>query len=96
MNEHVQFVELLSYLRKYMLVIESLQRKNLSEFYVAFVVVRIGLSEPNVLVVDLGTHYLDVLVESFQFCYNSVYAILLVTLASRIVSNLVCDSSLTL
>lgn len=62
MNEHVQFVELLSYLRKYMLVMESIERTNFSDFYVAFVVVRIGLSEPNVLVVDLGTHYLDVLV----------------------------------
>ena len=62
MNEHVQFVELLSYLRKYMLVMESVERTNLSDFYVALVVMRIGLSEPNVLVVDLGTHYLEVLV----------------------------------
>ena len=65
MNEHVQFVELLSYLRKYMLVIESLQMTNSSDFSLAFVVVRIGLSEVNVLVVDLGTHYLDILVETF-------------------------------
>ena len=73
MNEHVQFVELLTYLRKYMLAIESLQMTNSSDFSVAFVVVRIGLSEVNVLVVDLGTHYLDVLVETFQFC--CVYAV---------------------
>ena len=62
MDEHVQFVELLSHFRKYMLVIESVERTNLNDFYVAFVVVKIGLSEPNVLVVDLGTHYLNVLV----------------------------------
>ena len=48
---------------------------NSSDFSVAFVVVRIGLSEVNVLVVDLDTHYLDVLVETFQFFCVCVYAV---------------------